>query len=140
MGEGCWELVTSDESMIPTKPLLDAIVMKDSQSDGRPADPANTNESGWSRSFCRGNNLDQIAMSETDLVPGEVIHQIGWTEVQETVSIGDLDRRLGSNRAAHSTINDGDSNLIHELSHDLGILTASCATPRSNRMCLVAWL
>ena len=42
-----WELVTPDEPTIFTKPLLDAMVMKNSQSNGRLADSTGTNESDW---------------------------------------------------------------------------------------------
>ena len=36
------ELVTTYEPSVVTKPLLDAVVVKDGQSDGRLADPAGT--------------------------------------------------------------------------------------------------
>ena len=66
MSGGCWELVTSNEPTILAEPLLDTIMMEDSKSDGRFADSANTNESGWGETFCQGNDLfDQIITSET---------------------------------------------------------------------------
>ena len=43
MSERCWELVASDKSTVFAEPPLDAIVVEDSQSDGRLADPASTN-------------------------------------------------------------------------------------------------
>jgi len=51
------ESVTSDEPTILAEPLLDAIVMEDIQSDGGLADPANTEESDWTETFCQGDNL-----------------------------------------------------------------------------------
>ena len=44
LGGGCQELVASDKPTILAKPLLDAIVMQDGESDGRLADPASTDE------------------------------------------------------------------------------------------------
>ena len=67
MSERCRELVTSNKPTVLAEPLLDAIVMEGSQSDGRLANPACTNESDWSESFYQGNDLlDQIVMSEKD--------------------------------------------------------------------------
>jgi len=52
MGERCWELVASGKPAILAEPLLDAIVIEDSQSDGRFADPTSTDENGgWSETF-----------------------------------------------------------------------------------------
>jgi len=45
MVERRWEFVTSDEPTILPEPLLGAIVMEDSQSDERLADPASTDQS-----------------------------------------------------------------------------------------------
>jgi hypothetical protein len=58
-------------------------------------------------------------------VPGEVICQLGWVGVQETVFVRNLDRRPDLKLATHLAISDGGSNLVHELRNDLGILVAS---------------
>ena len=66
MSDRGWELVAADEPTILTKPLLDAVVMKNSQSDGCLADSADTNESNWGEIFCKTNNLlDKFITSET---------------------------------------------------------------------------
>jgi hypothetical protein len=65
MTERCRELVTSYESTILPKSLLDAIVMEDSQSDGCLANPTSTNQSDWGETFYQGDDfLDQIVTSE----------------------------------------------------------------------------
>ena len=66
MRQGGWELVASDEPTIFAKPLLDAIVVKDGQSDGCLADSTCTNESDWSEVFRKPDDrLDQLSTSET---------------------------------------------------------------------------
>jgi hypothetical protein len=66
MDDRCWEPVTLDEPTILAEPLLDAIVMEDSQSDRRLADPTSTNQSDWGETFCQANDLlDQTVTSET---------------------------------------------------------------------------
>ena len=47
MGTRRWELVATDESTIVSEPLLDAIVVKNCQGDGRLAYTAGTDESNW---------------------------------------------------------------------------------------------
>jgi len=51
MDECGWELVTSNKPTILAKPLFDAMVMKNSQSNGCLADSASTDESDWSQVF-----------------------------------------------------------------------------------------
>ena len=64
MGEGGGELITTNESTVVTKPLLDAIVVEDRQSDGCLADPTWTNECDWGEVFSETNNLlDQVVTS-----------------------------------------------------------------------------
>ena len=66
MDECGWELVTSDKPTILAKPLFDAMVMKNGQTDGSFADSASTDESGRSQVFCEtGNPLDQFVTSKT---------------------------------------------------------------------------
>ena len=66
MSGGGWELVASDESTILAEPLLDAIVMKNSQSDRRLADSASTDEGDWSQVFGETDDpFDQFVASET---------------------------------------------------------------------------
>ena len=48
---GGWELVAADESPVVAKPLLDSVVVKDSQGDGGLADPANADQSDWVKVF-----------------------------------------------------------------------------------------
>ena len=58
--------VNSDEPMILAKPLLDAIVMEDGQSDEHLADPANTDRSDRGETFRKSDDLvDQIVATET---------------------------------------------------------------------------
>jgi len=56
-GDGGGGLVTTNESTIVTKPLLDAVVVQDSQGDGCLADPAGTNESDRSKVLCETDDL-----------------------------------------------------------------------------------
>jgi hypothetical protein len=59
------ELVATDEPTVVAKPLLDAIVVEDGQSDGRLSNSTSTDESGWSEVFCQPNNLlDQMVASK----------------------------------------------------------------------------
>jgi len=51
MSDRSWELVASDEPTILAKPLFDAVVMRNGQSDGWLANPASTNESNWCKIF-----------------------------------------------------------------------------------------
>ena len=61
-----WELVTSDEPTIVAKLLLDAMVMKNGQSDGCLADSTGTNESDRGEILCETNDLlDQVITPET---------------------------------------------------------------------------
>ena len=62
-----WELVTPYELTVLAEPLLDTIVMEDSQSDWHGlADPASTDESDWSETLCQRNDLlNQIVTSKT---------------------------------------------------------------------------
>ena len=65
MSEGGGELVATDEPTMVAKPLLDAIVVEDGQSDGSLADSTGTNEGDWSKLFCKADNfLDQRVASE----------------------------------------------------------------------------
>ena len=66
MNERGWELITSDEPTIVAKPLLDALVVKNSQSDGCLANSAGTSESDWCQVFGETDDpLDQFVASET---------------------------------------------------------------------------
>ena len=61
-----WELITSDEPTILTKPLFDALVMKSCQNDRCLADSAGTNKGYWSQVFRETNDrLDKVVTSET---------------------------------------------------------------------------
>ena len=61
------ELIATVESAVLAKLFLDAIVVEDSQSDGRLADPTSTDESDRGEVSCRANDLlDQLVASETD--------------------------------------------------------------------------
>jgi hypothetical protein len=60
------ELVATDEPTVVTESFLDAIVVEDSQSDGRLANPAGTNESDGVKVSRQTNDLlDQLVTSET---------------------------------------------------------------------------
>ena len=60
------ELVATDKPTVVTKPLLDAVVVKDGQSNRRLADPAGTDESNWSKIFCKADDpLDQLVAPKT---------------------------------------------------------------------------
>lgn len=61
------ELATSDKAAIFAEPLLDALMMEDSESDGCLPDPASTNESDGRKAFCQTDNLlYQIFASKAD--------------------------------------------------------------------------
>ena len=63
MGSG--ELVTSDKPTVFTKPLLDAIVVQDGQSDGRLSDSSSADESDWCKAIDEMDNLlDQFVASK----------------------------------------------------------------------------
>ena len=53
-------------------------------------------------------------------------------EVQGAAFVSNLDLRHGLSLATHLAINDGGSNIVHELGHDLGILIASHVTHTLN--------
>ena len=57
MSGGCAELVTTDEPTVVAKPFLDAVVVEDSQRDGRLANSPGTDESSWSEGFYETNDL-----------------------------------------------------------------------------------
>ena len=60
------ELVATDEPTVGSKSFLDAIVVKDGESDGRFSNPPCPDESDWSENFREANDLlDQILASET---------------------------------------------------------------------------
>ena len=66
MAERRRELVTSNEPTILAEPFLDPVVMEDGQSDGGLADPASTEESDRTETFCQSDDLvDQIFTTET---------------------------------------------------------------------------
>ena len=66
MGTGTGELVTTDESAVVTESLFDAIVMKDSQSDGCLSDSTSTNEGDGCEVFGQTDDpLNQLVTSET---------------------------------------------------------------------------
>ena len=59
------ELIATNESTVVAEPLLDAIVVKDRQGDGRFPDPPSTDESYWSEIFGQTKDLlDQLVPSE----------------------------------------------------------------------------
>ena len=60
------ELVAADESTLVTETLLDAILMKDGESDGCFSDSPWTDESNWGEIFSEIDDLfDQLGTSET---------------------------------------------------------------------------
>ena len=66
MSERGGELVATDEPTIVSKPLLDAIVVEDSQGDRCFPDPPWSDESDRSEISCKANNLlDQLVTSKT---------------------------------------------------------------------------
>ena len=66
MRKGGGELVATDESTIFSEPLLDAIVVKDGQSDSSFPNPPWTDESEWGEIFCEADDLlDQLVTPET---------------------------------------------------------------------------
>ena len=65
MSECGRELVASDEPTVVAKPLLDAIVMEDGQSDGCFSNPSSTDEGHRGEVFRETNDpLNQLATSE----------------------------------------------------------------------------
>ena len=66
MSAGRGELVATDESTVVSKPLLDAVVVEDGQSNGGFPDPSWTDESDWSKAFREVDDLlNQFVASET---------------------------------------------------------------------------
>ena len=60
------ELVTTDEPTVISKPFLDAIVVEDSESNGRFSDSSWADESEWGEALCGTDDLlDQLATPET---------------------------------------------------------------------------
>ena len=60
-----WKLVAADESTVLVKPLLDAVMVKDSESERCFANPP-TPMSDWFQVFCEANDLpDRLVSSET---------------------------------------------------------------------------
>ena len=60
------ELVTADEPTVVSEPFLDAIVMEDSQNDGRFPYPPCTDKGDGGEFFCEANDiLDQLVAPET---------------------------------------------------------------------------
>ena len=57
MGTRGGELVATDEPTVVSKSLPDAIVVEDSQGDGRLPNPSRANESGWGEAFCEADDL-----------------------------------------------------------------------------------
>ena len=57
MGERCWKLIAADKSAAIAKPLLDAIVMEDSQCDRCFANPSGANESDGFEAFSETDDL-----------------------------------------------------------------------------------
>ena len=65
MSERGWELVAADELRVVAKSLFDAVVIKDSKSDGRLSYPASTDESGCGEVLCETNDLlDHLVVSK----------------------------------------------------------------------------
>ena len=65
MGVRGGELIAADEPTVFAKPLPDAVVMEDGQSDGCFANSASTDESDRSEDFCQTDDLlDQLTTSE----------------------------------------------------------------------------
>ena len=59
------ELVTTDEPPVVAKPLLNAIVVEDSQRDRRFANPTYTNEGDRTEAFGKADNVfDEVLASE----------------------------------------------------------------------------
>ena len=66
MSARCGELVATDKSTAVSKSLVDAIMVKDSQSDRGFPDSSCADESDWSKVFCETNDLlDQFVASKT---------------------------------------------------------------------------
>lgn len=51
------ELVTTNEPTVFTEPLLDALVVENSQGDRRLPNPAGADEGDWREAFCETNDL-----------------------------------------------------------------------------------
>ena len=65
MGERGGEFVATDEPAVMAKPLLDAIVVEDSQSEGGLANSAGTDEGDGCEVFCKVDDLlDQLVASK----------------------------------------------------------------------------
>jgi hypothetical protein len=65
MSERGGEFVATDEPTVMAKPLLDAIVVEDGQSDGGLSNSAGTDESDGREVFCETNDLlDQLVASK----------------------------------------------------------------------------
>ena len=58
----------------------------------------------------------------------EVIHQVGWIQVEEAVFIGNSGLWPSSNLTTHLAISNSSSNVVHELRHDICIIIASRVT------------
>ena len=66
MGAGSWELITTNESPVVTKPILDPNVVENLECDGRFPDPARTDESDRLEVFSESDDrLDYFVSSET---------------------------------------------------------------------------
>ena len=67
MGERGGELVATNEPPVITEPLLDAMVVEDSQGDGGLSNSAGADESERNEVFCTIKNLlDQLVTSKED--------------------------------------------------------------------------
>ena len=97
MSERRWELVASDKSTVFVEPPLDAIVVEDSQSDGRFPDPPWTDESGWSELFRKTEYLlDQLVASEADpWWRGRGLSEYARWECEGVGSLGSWNRWFG---------------------------------------------
>ena len=61
------ELIAPDKSTVLPKPLFDALVVEDGESDGCLPNPPRADESNWSEGFCETNGpLDQLVASKAD--------------------------------------------------------------------------
>jgi len=65
------ESVTTDEPTVVPKPLLDVIVMKDSQGDRSLANPAGTDEGDWCEAFRETDNLLNQLVASTGAGGGD---------------------------------------------------------------------
>ena len=65
MSAGGWELVTTDESAVVAKPLLDSIVVENGQGDRGLPNPARPDETDWPKIFYETNCLlDELVASK----------------------------------------------------------------------------